>query len=112
MIVRSDLEFINKHNLQGLKIHSTYIVKNTVLEKMYLNNTYTPITLEDYLESLVFIITHINPNIVIHRISGDAPKNSLVAPFWNTHKKLVLNGLDKILKQRISSICKRLFNSK
>lgn len=101
---RKDLEctvqFLNEHNLQGLKIHSTYVVKNTVLEKMYLRGDYIPITLEAYLEDVVFIITHINPNIVIHRISGDAPKEALVAPSWNTHKKLVLNGLDRILKER------------
>ena len=98
--LENTIDFLNKHHIQGLKIHSTYIVKDTVLEKMYFDNKYTPITLEDYLEDLSFIITHINPNIIIHRISGDAPKDSLVAPIWNTHKKLVLNGLDKILKQR------------
>ncbi|MBE5820598.1 MAG: TIGR01212 family radical SAM protein [Clostridiales bacterium] len=101
---RKDLEntvaFLNNHDLQGLKIHSTYVVKNTVLEKMYLNGNYTPITLEAYLEDLEYIITHINPNIIIHRISGDAPKESLIAPSWNIHKKLVLNGLDKILREK------------
>ncbi len=101
---RKDLEntirFLNQHNIQGLKIHSTYIVKNTVLETMYLNGKYNPITLENYLEDLVYVITHINPNIIIHRISGDAPKDTLVAPEWNTHKKLVLNGLDRILKEK------------
>lgn len=101
---RKDLEntvnFLNSHKLQGLKIHSTYVVKNTILEKMYLSGKYIPISLESYLEDLVYIITNINPNVVIHRISGDAPKESLVAPIWNTHKKLVLNGLDKILKER------------
>ena len=98
--LENTVEFLNDHDLQGLKIHSTYVVKNTVLEEMYLNGNYTPITLESYLEDLVYIITHINPNIIIHRISGDAPKDFLVAPNWNTHKKLVLNGLDKILKEK------------
>lgn len=98
--LENTVEFLNKHDLQGLKIHSTYVVKNTVLEKMYLSGNYIPITLESYLEDLVYIITHINPNVVIHRISGDAPKESLIAPSWNTHKKLVLNGLDKILREK------------
>ncbi|MBQ6992043.1 MAG: TIGR01212 family radical SAM protein [Clostridia bacterium] len=98
--LENTIEFLNKHDLQGLKIHSTYVVKNTVLEKMYLSGNYIPITLEAYLEDLVYIITHINPDIIIHRISGDAPKESLVAPSWNTHKKLVLNGLDKILREK------------
>jgi hypothetical protein len=66
---------------------------------MYLENNYSPISIEDYLEQLTYVITHISPNVIIHRISGDAPKDILVAPQWNTHKKLVLNGLDKILRE-------------
>lgn len=100
---KTDLEntinFLNSNNIQGLKIHSTYIVKNTILEKIYNEGKYTPISLEYYLESLSYIITHINPKVIIHRISGDAPKDLLVAPKWNTHKKLVLNGLDRILRE-------------
>ena len=46
-----------------------------------------------------YILTHINPNIIIHRISGDAPKDLLVAPSWNVHKKWILNGLDKLMKE-------------
>ena len=91
--------FLNRQNIQGIKIHSTYIISNTKLEKLYLNNKYSPITFEYYMKCLTYIITHINPNIIIHRISGDAPKDLLIAPNWNTHKKLVLNGLEKILKE-------------
>ena len=98
--IHETVKFINNHNIQGLKIHSCYVVKNTTLADMYYNKTYTPITLDYYLESLVYILTHINPNIVIHRISGDAPKDLLIAPDWNLHKKWVLNGLDKILKEK------------
>lgn len=98
--LKNTVNFLNSHNIQGLKIHSTYVVSNTKLEKMLINSEYSPISLEHYLESLVYVITHIKPSIIIHRISGDAPKNILVAPSWNTHKKLVLNGIDKILKER------------
>ena len=65
---------------------------------MYNNNEYTPITLDYYLDNLAYIITHINPQIIIHRISGDAPKNLLIAPEWNLHKKWILNGFEKKLK--------------
>lgn len=67
---------------------------------MYNDGEYIPISLNSYLESLTYIITNINPEIIIHRISGDAPKDLLVAPKWNTHKKLVLNGLDRILREK------------
>lgn len=100
---KQDLEntvnFINSHNIQGLKIHSCYVVENTVLANMYYAGDYVPISLEYYLKSVIFILTHINSNIIIHRISGDAPKNLLVAPNWNLHKKWVLNNVDKIMRE-------------
>lgn len=98
-IVRT-VEFINSQNIQGLKIHSCYIIKNTILEVLFNDNKYTPLSLEEYLEELSYILTHISPNIVVHRISGDAPKDILVAPDWNTHKKWILNGiLKKIIEE-------------
>lgn len=98
--VKNTVDFVNSLNIQGLKIHSTYVTKDTYLYKMYISGKYIPLTLEEYLNSLTYILTHINPNIVIHRVSGDAPKDILVAPSWNSHKKLVLNGIEKILKEQ------------
>lgn len=98
--LENTVEFLNNHNYQGLKIHSTYVVENTVLANWYKEGRYRSMTFEEYMESLTYIITHISPNIVIHRISGDAPKDMLIAPEWNIHKKWVLNGLDKILKEQ------------
>ena len=98
--LKDTVDFINMHNIQGLKIHSTYVVKNTALADMFFAGCYEPISLEYYLEALTYVVTHISPNIVIHRISGDAPKDLLVAPEWNLHKKWVLNGFDKILREQ------------
>lgn len=98
--LKATVDFINLHNIQGLKIHSTYVVKNTVLEKMLNDGSYVPITLEYYLECVSYILTHISPNIIIHRVSGDAPKDLLVAPTWNSHKKWIINGLDKLLRSQ------------
>ena len=98
--IKNTVNFINKHNIQGLKIHSTYIIENTKLAEMYKKGDYTPITLENYLNQCAYILTHISPDIVIHRISGDAPKNLLIAPEWNSHKKWILNGLDKLMREQ------------
>jgi len=98
--LKTTIEFINKHKLQGLKIHSCYVVENTVLADMYRNKKYVSLSLDEYLENAAYILTHINPNIVIHRISGDAPKDLLVAPSWNSHKKWIMNGLDKLLREK------------
>ena len=97
--IQNTVDFINQHSIQGLKIHNTYVVENTVLADMYNKNQYEPISLDYYLDCLVYILSHISPDIVIHRISGDAPKDILIAPKWDLHKKWILNGLDKKLKE-------------
>lgn len=98
--IQNIVKFINSNDISGVKIHSTYVVKNTKLNEMYKNNDYTPITLDYYLDNLEYIITHLNKNIIIHRLSGDAPKDILVAPDWNSHKKWILNGINKRLKEK------------
>ncbi len=91
--------FLNSQNYQGIKIHSTYVVKGTKLEELYNQGKYNSIELKDYIENACYVITHINPKVIVHKISGDAPKNLLVAPEWNLHKKLILNGINRYLKE-------------
>ena len=97
--IKNTIQFINFHNVKGIKIHSCYVIKNTKLEQLYLTGKYVPLTLENYISNCAYILTHLNPNIVIHRVSGDAPKDLLVAPDWNSHKKWIINGLDKFFKE-------------
>lgn len=98
--LKNTVDFINSHNIQGLKIHCTYVVENTILANMYKNGDYEPISLDYYLDCIAYVLTHINPDIVIHRVSGDAPKDLLLAPEWNCHKKWIVNGLDKLLREQ------------
>lgn len=98
--LQNTVKFLNQHNIQGLKIHSTYIIENTALADMYKNKKYEPISLDFYLESLAYVLTHISSEVIIHRLSGDAPKDLLVAPSWNSHKKWIINGIDRILKEK------------
>ena len=108
--VKHTVKFINSHNIQGLKIHSCYIVKNTKLEQLYNIGKYKTLTLEEYISSCAYVLAHISPNIVLHRISGDAPKDLLVAPAWNAHKKWIINGLDKYLKE--NDLCQGIYYAK
>ena len=98
--IKETVKLINGLNIHGVKIHSTYVVKNTKLNNMYENGEYIPLKLDEYFQDLTYIITHLNSNIVIHRICADAPKDILVAPDWNAHKKWILNGFEKILKEK------------
>ena len=89
------ISLINSLPIHGIKIHSTYVLKNTKLNEMYTKNLYTPITMENYICNCGLIIQNLRPDIVVHRITADAPRTELIAPEWNLHKKVVLNNMTK-----------------
>ena len=98
--IKDTVDFINAHKLEGVKIHCTYVVENTYLSEMYRKGEYVPLELDDYIETLIDIMTHLRPDLIIHRISGDAPKDILVAPYWNKHKMWILHGFEKRFRAR------------
>ena len=98
--VMNTVDFLNQHKIQGVKIHSTYVVENTYLAEMYRKGEYKALDLDDYIETLIDILTHLNPEFVIYRISGDAPKDILVAPHWNKHKMWILHSFEKRFRAR------------
>jgi len=83
----------------GVKIHSVYVAKNTRLEKMYLSGEYTPISREDYVRRAAAAISALRDRTVIHRITGDCPRELLVAPEWNTDKNGVIKEINAALSE-------------
>jgi radical SAM superfamily enzyme len=57
---------------------------------------------EEYVEIVVDQLEILSKNIVVQRLTGDAPRNKLVGPMWSTNKKVILNRIDKMLKERNS----------
>lgn len=82
----------------GVKFHLLHVLKNTNLEKEYLNGKFKCLTIEQYAEILKKCISILPPDIVVHRITGDGAKRHLIAPLWSADKKTVLNFLNKYLK--------------
>ena len=93
------IDLLNTIGINGVKIHSTYVVQNTQLEKMLQKGEYIPLSFDEYMYDLLYIVSHLDKKIVIHRICADAPKNILVEPEWNGHKKWILNGFEKYMKE-------------
>ena len=70
-------------------------MNNCKLNDMFKSGEYEPITMKYYIEKLCYIISHLNKDIVIHRINADPPKNIFVAPDWMLKKKIVINSINK-----------------
>lgn len=84
----------------GVKLQLLHILKGTDLAAMHEKGVYTPLSMDEYIDILVDCIGHLSEQIVIHRITGDAPKKLLIAPLWSADKKRVLNTIHKELKER------------
>ena len=82
----------------GVKFHLLHVTRGTDLEKEYLNGKFKTLTLEEYADILKNCVDVLPKDIVVHRITGDGDKKSLVAPLWSADKKTVINYLNKRLK--------------
>ena len=84
----------------GIKIQLLHILKGTDLADEYNKGLFEALTPEEYVQAVADIIEILPPNMVIHRLTGDGPKDLLIAPLWSRNKKYVLNSITKELIKR------------
>lgn len=92
------IRYLNELDIDGIKIHNLFVVKNTVMGNMYLNNPFKLLSRDEYIDILVKQIRLLKPSIVIHRLTGDPKVDDLIEPLWCVKKIDVLNGVVKRLK--------------
>ena len=93
-------KYLNKFDIQGIKIHSLFILENTILGNIYKDDPFPVLSLEEYCDIVCKQISLLNENIIIHRVNGDAPKDALIEPKWSIKKLVVMNEIDKLMKQK------------
>ena len=96
--VINTIKYINKFPIKGVKLHLLHILKNTQLAQMYYSNYFSVLTLDEYTDIIVECIRHLRKDIIIYRLTGDGPKDLLIAPIWSRDKKKVLNTISHKLK--------------
>lgn len=92
------VRFLNSLDIQGIKIHSLFVLENTPLAKVYQEENFKMLTLEEYVKITAEQLAILRDDIVIHRINGDAPKDLLIAPLWSIKKLVVMNEIDKYMR--------------
>ena len=106
--IKETVEYVNRFAPFGVKIHSIYVMQGTRLAEMYERGEYTPPSMEEYIDSVIYILTHISPDTVVHRLTGDCPRDLLVAPAWNGQKSAIINTIVyKMQFNNLSQGCKR-----
>ena len=96
------VKYLNKLDIQGIKIHMLSILKNTKLAKLYEEKPFHILTKEEYVDIVCDQLEYLREEIVINRITGDPKKEDLIEPHWLVKKFTVLNDIDKEMVRRDS----------
>lgn len=93
------IQYLNGIRPFGIKLQLLHILKETDLAHDYLEHQFDALSEDTYINWLSVCIASLHPNIVLHRVTGDGPKNLLIAPLWSGNKRGVLNHLHQYLKE-------------
>ena len=94
------VSWLGSNDIQGIKLQLLHILKGTDLALLYEQAPFPVMSMEEYLDLVIDCVSLLPPEIVIHRITGDGPKNLLIAPLWSANKRLVLNTLTRRFQER------------
>lgn len=92
------ISYLNKLPINGIKLQLLHILKGTDLAHLYEKSPFHLPTMDEYFILLGKLLSQLRPDIVVHRLTGDGPKSLLLAPLWTSNKRLVLNTMQKYLK--------------
>ena len=96
------MDYLNARDIQGIKLQLLHVLKGTDLAYDYLAGKFKVLERTEYIDLVADCLEHLDPSIVIHRVTGDGPKDLLIAPLWASRKREVLNLLHHRLKERQS----------
>lgn len=99
-MILDTVRYINTSGADGIKLQLLHILKDTDLAAYYKDAGFHVLTLDEYVDLVIRCLEISRPDLVIHRLTGDGPKDLLIAPLWSQAKRQVLNTIHRELKNR------------
>ena len=99
-MILDTVRYINASGADGIKLQLLHILKDTDLAAYYNDSGFHVLTLDEYVDLVIRCLEISRPDLVIHRLTGDGPKDLLIAPLWSQAKRQVLNTIHRELKNR------------
>jgi hypothetical protein len=93
---------VARMDVQGIKIHLLHLMKKTPMVKQWEAGLVKFLEKDEYVRLVVDTLEMLPPEMVVHRVTGDAPRELLIGPMWSLKKWEVLNAIDAELKRRNS----------
>lgn len=94
------ISYLNHQPIHGIKLQLLHILKGTDLADYYERHPFHVMEMEEYISLVVDCLELLSPDITVHRLTGDGPKDLLIAPLWSMKKRSVLNAIHQELKNR------------
>ena len=94
------VSYVAHSGADGIKLQLLHLLKGTDLAAEYEKEPFHILTLDEYTELICDCIELLPPDMVVHRITGDGDKKLLIEPQWSGNKRLVLNTINKALRER------------
>lgn len=95
----STVKYVADRGSDGIKLQLLHVLKGTDLARDYARHTFETLSQDEYLDDITSALTILPPDMVIHRLTGDGPRDLLIAPAWSLQKRRVLNTLHQKMKQ-------------
>lgn len=93
---------LNNLDIDGVKLHNLHVIKNTVLAKFYSGGHFTLFSQAEYVSLVVDFLELLNPEVIVHRLTGETYRAITIAPDWSVNKIGVHNAIVKELEERDS----------
>lgn len=91
---------VSQMDVQGIKIHLLHLMRKTPMVKQYEEGLVKFLEMDEYVKLIGDSLEILPPEMVVHRLTGDAPRNLIIGPMWSLRKWEVLNAIDAELKNR------------
>jgi len=93
------IDYVAHKDIKGIKMHLLHLMEGTPMVELYKDEKLKFLEMDEYIEIITRSICMLPPNMVIHRLTGDAPRELLIGPMWSLKKWEVLNAIDNRLKE-------------
>lgn len=100
MMVENVRRCVTDNEIVGIKLHLLHLMTSTKMQRDYHEGRLKLLSMDEYVNIICDQLEIIPKNIVIHRITGDAPRDMLIGPMWSLKKWEVLNAIDKEMERR------------
>ncbi len=84
------VDYVSRQSVFGIKLQLLHVLRGTDLASDYERGTFETLAKEDYPDLIAQCIRHLSPEIVVHRLTGDGPRNQTISPRWSLNKRDVL----------------------